>query len=223
MTRESSLDATWYDEDLLRDFVSELSQYGTVEDIEITVKWKGGKQDFDSVDNLISSTFIPDRIRNFKIQVRTEEGRVRIKADSTGGKSIHDYWISGEDQWMKATIQTIEEFNDSRRHTLRTHFNNGIFLGLYGFFAAIFISSIGQELLGMAVPGLYPAISDAEIILGVFGVVGFLSVYFFKLTWPWVVLLRRGEETQMQKLKRSIPIILTLVAGAITIYQFIIL
>ena len=221
MTRRASLDAIRYDEDLLRGFVSDLSQYGEVEDVKLTAKWEGGQQDFDSVDDLLKSTFVPDKIRNFDIEVRAKEGRVKVIANSTGGRSTHRYRISGEDQWMDATIQRIEEFNDRRRNVLRTYFSKWVFFGLYGFFAGIFIESIGQELLGMAVPMLYPAISDTQIIFGTLGLVGFISVYFFRLTWPYVILLRGGKETLMQKSKRGIPVIVTLLAGVITIYKFL--
>lgn len=221
MTRRASLDAIRYDEDLLKGFVSDISQYGEVEEVKITAKWKRGQQDFDSVDGLLKSTYVPDRIRNFDIEVRTEEGRVKVMANSTGGRSTHRYRISGEDQWMDATIQRIEEFNDSRRNVLRTYFSKCIFFGLYGFFAGIFLASIGQDLLGLAVPMLYPVISDIQITFGAFGLVGFISVYLFKHTWPYVILLRGGKETLIQKAMRAIPVIVTLLAGAITLYKFL--
>lgn len=175
-------------------------------ELEIRVKSNGFLVSESSVDALRSNRMCEKKSLAYEISLSTDEGELRLVADSTESDE-HKFYIKGYSEWIVYAKEEILKFMENRRIGWRSYIGQREIL-LTEIASAIFLSIYLTYFLPGQIIQIHPRFTDPFIV----SLCLFALLITTKRNWvfPYVAVSLGGDMKYPQLRKIAPPVVLTL-------------
>jgi hypothetical protein len=189
-------------EELLRDIVRD-------PELEIRIKSSGFLVSEPSVDDLRSSRMCGKESLGYEIHLTSDEGELRLVADSTEADE-HKFYIEGYSEWVAYAGEEVLNFMETRRTQWRSRIGQREVL-LTEVASAILLSMYLTYFLPGRIIHYVPQFTDPFILSLL--LLAFLISTKRNWVYPYVAVSLDGNTRYPQMKKIALPVVLTLISS----------
>jgi len=195
MKKTGELGSIHYDERLIYDFWKGITESANAVSSEFTVDYNTFSAEFETPEELLNSTQIPDRITEFELLVKASKGDLRISASP----HRHKYVIRGEENWVRRMSDFIRDFTSEQENKLRTNLTNSRISIVQGLILGGILGAFWNKITAIALPFYSIELTQAQQYTLISFIFTVILLQVSKYIYPAVEFRRRGSRTRVRK------------------------
>jgi len=211
MKRTGQLGSIHYDERLICDLWREITESADAVSSAFIVDYNSSSTEFETPDELMNATQIPDRITEFELSVKASEGNLRISMSPRS----HQYTIRGEENWVRRMSDFIRDFTSKRENKLRTTLTNSRITLFQVLILGGLVGTSWSKIIAIVLPFYYVDLAPRQMYIFVGFTVAVIMLQISKYVYPTVVFRRRESQSRIRKA----VFFLTLIGSILSIFQ----
>lgn len=214
---ERELASVHYDIDALREVTELLTEDSEVRHFSISVDWSEASMTFETIEDLLASSKVPDAVRDFSVQVTTRKGSAHLMAGDRN--RLHKIILRGDDGWVRQIDSRIQEFANFRSDSLG---GLKVYLGwLQLALVGAFIYSYQEQLTAFIVT-FYHISAPFSYHLRAFSILGVaILLQVPKELYPYVSLEIENDSLRYKKTASYLSVLSTVVVTLAAFFQII--